>query len=144
MPTRHLGPNSMQGDSCILIVEDCDLVAQALRTFVKDLGIGRSCHARTVGEAVALASRHRPLLILMDLELEGIGDGVDAAERIHADQNCPIIFLTGNTAPTAMRRIFHGQPAAVLKKPFSAEALERSIQDALKRQQSSRNEGGPR
>jgi CheY-like chemotaxis protein len=50
---------------------------------------------------------HRPSLILMALELAGRGDGVDAAQQIHAGQNCPIILLTSNADLDARRRIFN-------------------------------------
>jgi two-component system, response regulator PdtaR len=113
----------VQDERCILIVEDEHPIADALQHIVHDLGLG-VCHvAATVDEAVKAAKQHRPLLVIMDLELKGQGDGVDAAKRIHEDQGCPIIFTTGHTEAAALQRILQDNPAAVLKKPFSAEEL---------------------
>src|SRR2546423_1162495 len=45
-----------------------------------------------------------PRVILMDLHLRGIGDGVDAAKQIHEAYGLkyPVIFLTGDTSSDAV------------------------------------------
>jgi two-component system, response regulator PdtaR len=122
----------MDENSCILIVEDEPLVADGLRGILDELGLGTCQVAQSVQAAVSAARANRPLLIVMDLQLSGIGDGVDAAQQIHEEQDCPIIFTTGNTAPSALQRICEDRPSAILKKPFSAEELKRAVVSALR------------
>ena len=122
----------MEDHPCILIVEDECLVAEGLREIVDELDLGTCQVAQSVDEAVRAAERHKPLLIIMDLQLRGIGDGVDAALAIHDHLDCPIIFTTGNTAPSALRRIYADRPSAILKKPFSVTELKQAIHSALR------------
>jgi two-component system response regulator LytT len=115
----------------VLIVEDDSSVAESLCIVLEDVGFGICRVARTVQEAVDAAHEHRPSLILMALELPGRGDGVDAAQQIHAGQDCPIIFLTSNTDLDARRRIFQDKPAGILTKPFTAPELISTIQTVV-------------
>ena len=117
---------------CILVVEDERLVADGLTGLLRELDLGTCQVARTFEEAVRAAEEHTPLLIIMDLQLRGNGDGVDAAKKIHEHLDCPIIFTTGDTAPSALLRIFEDKPSAVLRKPFSADDLLRAIRTALR------------
>ena len=121
----------MPDGSCVLIVEDEYLIAAAVRQIMHELKLGLSHVAQTVEDAIKAAKEYKPLLIIMDLELKGNGDGVDAAIRIHKDQSCPIIFTTGHSGPAALQRIFQDHPTAIVKKPFSAEELKRAIRTAL-------------
>jgi two-component system, response regulator PdtaR len=139
--SQTLGFIPMKHNPCILIVEDDYLVADALTIVVEDLGFGTCEIARTVQEAVDAANAHHPILVLMDLELEGNGDGVDAATQIHATHDCPIIFLTANINPSAKRRILEDKPAAVLTKPFSAQELKRVMRNTLRRHLATREDG---
>ena len=66
---------------CVLIVEDERLVAEGLTGILNELDLGTCKVARTVDEAVKAAKEHQPLLVIMDLQLKGNGDGVDAAKR---------------------------------------------------------------
>ena len=96
----------MPDGSCVLIVEDEYMIAAAVRQIMHELKLGLSHVAQTVEDAIKAAKEYKPLLIIMDLELKGHGDGVDAAIRIHEDQSCPIIFTTGHSGPAALQRIF--------------------------------------
>ena len=116
---------------CILVVQDERMVANALTGLLTELDLGTCQVARSFEEAVR-AAEHTPLLIIMDLQLRGNGDGVDAAKKIHEQLDCPIIFTTGDTAPSALLRIFEDKPSAVLRKPFSADDLLRAIRTALR------------
>jgi CheY-like chemotaxis protein len=120
-------------DGCILIVEDDPIVAHALRLWLYEFGYPTSHVASSVQEAIEAAAAHRPILIFMDLRLNGPGDGVHAAEQIHEIHDCPIIFLTADMRPAAFRRMLRDKPAAILRKPFSPEALTNALREALKR-----------
>jgi two-component system, response regulator PdtaR len=122
----------MEDHSCILIVEDEPLVAEGLREVMDELDLGTCQVAQSVDEAVRTALKHNPLLIIMDLQLRGIGDGVDAAIEIHNHLDCPIIFTTGNTAPSALLRIFDDRPSSILKKPYSVVELKQALRLALR------------
>lgn len=121
----------MSGGQCILIVEDEFLIADHLAMMVGDMGLAVCGIADTAEEAVAMAVEHRPDAILMDVRLKGKKDGIDAAQRIHRDVGCPIIFVTGSREPSTVARIKEDHPAAILFKPIKFEQLETAVLRAL-------------
>ena len=80
----------------ILIVEDNDLNLELVRDLLQVSGY-RTLEAVNATDGVALATAHRPDLILMDVQLPD-GDGVEALERVRAQ---PGLVLTTVVALTA-------------------------------------------
>ena len=123
----------VSGGASVLVVEDNALVAAALDVWLSEIGYEAVRTVSTVQEAVHAALSLSPSVILMDLHLLGIGDGVDAAKQIHEAYGlaCPVIFLTGDTSSDAVNRILQDHPAAILKKPVSETALRKTIDDVM-------------
>ena len=121
----------MTDSRSILIVEDEFLIADHLATMVQDMGLTVCGFADTADDAVAMADRHRPGIILMDVRLKGKKDGIDAALAIHARFPSPIIFVTGSQEPLTVARIKEDNPTAILLKPVSYKQLEKAMLDAL-------------
>ena len=115
----------------ILVVDDEYLIAEGLRLQVEDMGITVCGTAATAEEAIALAERHRPNIVLMDVRLNGDRDGVDASLAIHLAVGSQVIFITGSREPATMARIQLDHPAAVLFKPVSDWQLKSAI-DAIR------------
>lgn len=119
------------GERCVLIVEDEALIAMLLTDMVEDLGFSVCDTAATAQDAIDLADARRPILVLMDVRLQGEKDGVDAAVEIHGRHGIPIIFLTGVRDAQTLERISRRHPADVLTKPISVERLKAAIDKAL-------------
>lgn len=116
---------------CVLIVDDEFLIAEGLRMQVEDLGMIVCATAASADEAVALAQRHRPRLVLMDMRLLGEKDGVDASLVIHDTVGSKVIFVTGSREPSTIARINTDHPAGVLFKPVGDGELHEAIARAL-------------
>lgn len=65
----------------ILIVDDEWLIAFNLQLSLQKLGYKIAGTARTADEALEMAERTNPDLILMDIRIEGELDGIQAAEK---------------------------------------------------------------
>jgi DNA-binding NarL/FixJ family response regulator len=115
----------------ILIVDDEYLIVQGLHGQLEDMGMVVCGSAATADEAVALAQKHRPVIVLMDMRLRGDKDGVDAALEIYHTVGSKVIFITGSREPATMARIQLDHPSAVLFKPISNLQLRNALDAAL-------------
>ena len=119
----------------ILIVEDEAIVAADLANKLVQLGYEISGTTASGEEAVDLAQRLRPKLVLMDIRLGGAMDGVEAAGRIRQDCGRPVIFITAHSDRATLRRAKLTEPYGYILKPFEELDLETHIQMALYKHQ---------
>ena len=97
---------------------------------VEDMGREVCATAATASDAIEAAQRHRPVIVLMDVRLQGDMDGVDAARVIRDTVGSKVIFITGSREPATVARIEQGHPSAVLFKPVSDRQLRAAIEAA--------------
>jgi CheY-like chemotaxis protein len=113
----------------ILIVEDDALIALDLQQTIEDLGgavVGRA--SRTL-EAIGLAAKHQPDVVLMDIRLAGGSDGIEAARGIRRLHEIPIVFVTGNADPATRERVLEFSNVALLNKPVDHRQLGATLCD---------------
>ena len=116
----------------VLIVEDEDIVAACLELTLQDFGYEVAARASSGEEAVRLAEEMRPDLILMDVTLDGVLDGIEAAGRIREQLNIPVVYLTALTDAETLRRARATGPSGYLVKPFDAKTLREVLETALR------------
>jgi CheY-like chemotaxis protein len=116
-----------------LIIEDEILIAEELRERLSRLGFSVIAAVDSADEGIAIATRERPDLVLMDIRLKGAKDGVQAAEEIHQHVDVPIVYLTAysdrQTVDRAKRTEFDG----FILKPFQRRELQSTIEIAMQR-----------
>jgi|tagenome__1003787_1003787.scaffolds.fasta_scaffold20816479_2 DNA-binding NarL/FixJ family response regulator len=123
----------MNANSCVLVVDDEQLIALGLRLTLEEMGIDVCGIAATADMAIELAQIHKPGIILMDVRLRGNGDGVDAALEIYRTLDVAVIFITGSREPETVERIHQDHPAAILFKPILPIHLKEAIEKVLQR-----------
>jgi response regulator NasT len=116
----------------ILVAEDNDLVLLTLEEQLKDLGYDVVGLARTGTEAVALAQRLHPDVIIMDIRMPEM-DGTEAAMRIRNNRPVPIIMLTAYADKETVRKAEAAGALAYLVKPVNENELPPAINIALAR-----------
>jgi response regulator NasT len=116
----------------ILIAEDNDLVSLTLEEQLKGLGYDVIGIARTGQEAVDLATRLSPDLVLMDIRMPEI-DGTEAATRINSQRSTPIIMLTAYADKETIRKAEVAGVLGYLVKPVTEADLPPAINVALAR-----------
>ena len=115
----------------ILIVEDELIVAESIEKSLLKLGY-QVCDSVPSGEeAVALAEKSRPDLVLMDITLKGEMDGIEAAEIIWATYRIPIVFLTAHADNATLKRAKMTGPIGYILKPFIDRDLHTAIEMGL-------------
>ncbi len=119
--------------SKILIVEDEGIVAFNLQQRLQHMGYRITGLAESGAEGLALVSRERPDLVLMDIHIKGEMDGIELARALNRDFDLPIIYLTAYSEDTTLERARRTRPYGYLIKPFSERELHATVQMALER-----------
>jgi len=82
-------------------------------------------------DAVARAGLHKPDLILMDVQLAGAMDGIEAAGMIWSKHRIPIIYLTGNSDDETVARASSTGAYGFLHKPVQERELSSTVEMAF-------------
>jgi len=116
----------------VLIAEDETIIRLDLRGLLERAGHEVVGEARDGDEAVALAERARPELVIMDVKMPRL-DGIDAARRIIASRPVPIVMLTAYAHGDLVRRAAAAGAFGYLVKPFREADLVPAIETARAR-----------
>jgi CheY-like chemotaxis protein len=120
----------------ILIVEDEWEVAKSLEMRLIKLGFSVVGREDTGETGIKKAGELRPDIVLMDIELGGKMDGVEAADYIRKNYHIPIIYLTALCDHKTLERVGATAPYGYILKPFKDEELRTVIEIALEIQAS--------
>ncbi len=114
----------------ILIVED-DKVTQTL--YVKCLKDQYSIVdiAMDGNDAIKKANMYNPDLILMDIQLKGEMDGIDAAKMILKEHHIPLLFISSLNDTATLERAKLSNPFGYFLKPIEVDVLKTNIIIAL-------------
>ncbi len=113
----------------VLIIEDEPIIALDIETMVEELGHRVTGVARTHREAIMLAAKKRPGLVLADIQLADGSSGLEAVNEILSAIEVPVIFITAY--PERLLTGDRPEPAFLITKPFQPEAVKAAISQAL-------------
>jgi two-component system cell cycle response regulator DivK len=116
----------------ILVVEDQEDNRQILRDLLSNAGY-EMIEAEDGQQALTQAAKHKPDLILMDIQLPLL-DGYEATRRIKADpalNAIPIIVVTSYALSGDEEKAHAAGCDAYVAKPFSPRALLAKIREYL-------------
>ncbi len=113
----------------VLIIEDETFIALDLEGLVEALGHRVLGVARTHAEAVALAKKKRPGIILADIQLADGSSGLEAVNEMLRSFEVPVIFIT--TYPERFLTGERPEPAFLIAKPFQPATVSAVLSQAL-------------
>jgi DNA-binding response OmpR family regulator len=116
-----------------LIVEDEILIAEELRERLSRLGFSLIAAVDSADDGVAIATRERPDLVLMDIRLKGKKDGIQAAQEIRQQVDLPIVYLTAYSDRRTVDRVKGSEHDGFILKPFHKGELQSTIEIAMER-----------
>ncbi|MCZ6508752.1 MAG: sigma 54-interacting transcriptional regulator [Acidobacteria bacterium] len=122
---------SASSSTRILIVEDEAVVALDIERRVTGLGHTVVATTDTAEEAIELAERERPDLILMDIRLRGLMDGIEAGRQIRNEWRIPVVYLTAHADEPTLARAKETAPFGYILKPFDEQKLRVTLEVAL-------------
>jgi two-component system, response regulator PdtaR len=107
----------------IVVVEDEPFVRLDIEAVLIAAGHEVVAIADTADGAVAMADRERPDLMIMDVRLLGLRDGVDAAMEIWQRFGIRSLFASANLDAAMRARASRANPLGYVDKPFVASTL---------------------
>lgn len=116
-----------------LIIEDEILIAEELRDRLSLLAFSVIGAVDSADEGVAIATRERPDLVLMDIRLKGKKDGIDAASEIRKQVDLTIVYLTAYSDRLTVERVKQTEHDGFILKPFHRHDLQSTIEIAMQR-----------
>ena len=115
----------------ILVVEDDFLVASEIEVALGLAGFAVTGVADSADEAIALAQSTRPDLAIVDIRLNGVRDGVDAALVLFREYAIPCVFATAHADETVRARAAAASPLGWVQKPYTMPLLIETVRQAL-------------
>lgn len=116
----------------ILIVEDESIVRLHLSRIIEAMGHQLVGLASSMDEALACAAADEPELVMMDINLKGNGDGVDAARELVSLYGCAVVFATAFADDETIRRTEEAGAVGYVLKPFGEQAVRAALATALR------------
>jgi CheY-like chemotaxis protein len=118
----------------ILIIDDQPFFINMQQTVLKQQGY-QVLSSTSGPEGLKLAKKHKPDLILLDIEMPGM-DGFAVCEQLRKDQELreiPVIILTGTQDPKLNEKAFRVGAVVTVLKSVAGERLTNMIRILLEK-----------
>jgi CheY-like chemotaxis protein len=115
----------------ILIVDNDAIITHLVSTMLQKKGYTIAGMVSTGGEALVKNAELAPPLVIMDANLPGSLDGVDAAHYIFQLFHVPVVMVSGMNDEEKLSRIKYAKPYGIVFKPFTAVEMTATVDLAL-------------
>jgi two-component system response regulator HydG len=104
----------------ILIVEDQFIEAKSLNVILTNAGYSTCSIARSVAAALSIIEKEKPDLVLVDIFLQGEGNGIDLGHVLN-EKNIAFVYLSANSNRQILEAAKSTKPYGFMVKPFRAK-----------------------
>jgi DNA-binding NarL/FixJ family response regulator len=111
----------------VLVAEDKAIIALNLEIVLSLHNYNVVGIVKSGLELIRESKYKNPDIIVSDINLKGILNGIDAVKIIKQLKDIPVIFLTGDSDNSTYQKALTASPSAVMLKPFSERELIKSI-----------------
>jgi class 3 adenylate cyclase/CheY-like chemotaxis protein len=119
------------GQITILIAEDESIIALDIKRIVEKFGYRVSSVVNNFDGAVKALETEVPDLILMDIQINGTKNGIEAAGILYEKYSVPFIYLTALTDDETLDKAKRTEPFGYVVKPFDDNTIHSAIEMAL-------------
>ena len=118
-------------DAGVLVVDDDEAVRIGTLDLLRDWGCVADA-AESIEEALMLATKHAPDVVISDYRLRDQRTGLEAIAALRSvlGQSLPALLITGDTAPDRLREAL-GSNIPLLHKPVSPDHLHCGLMAVL-------------
>lgn len=119
----------------VMIIEDDPLLSIVAEKLVTKLGYTVVAKISTGEEALQNIKRYNPDILLTDVQLAGVLDGIQTVQELRENHiDIPVIFLSGDNAPSIIRKAKEVHYIDFLLKPVSSSSLSGPLNRAASHQ----------
>lgn len=116
----------------VVIADDDPIIRMDLREMLSGMRYDVVGEAADGKDAVELARKHSPDLVIMDIRMPEL-DGIEAARILTSEEIAPVLLLTAYSEPELVQRATQAGVIGYLVKPFRESQLGPAIQVTLAR-----------
>jgi DNA-binding NarL/FixJ family response regulator len=121
----------MTDSSKIFIVEDERITAISIEEALISMGYQVCGNVSSGDRAIEMIPSVSPDLVMMDIKIKGMVDGIETAKILKDRFNLPVVFLTAYADSITLERAKTVEPAGYVLKPFKVNELKSVIEIAL-------------
>lgn len=111
----------------VLILEDDPIIALDIKSIVDDLVGFNGFIASDMPSALKIAHKHTLHILLADIHIKGLVDGIDTARTLQHLYHSQLIFLTSYSDEPTLARASELNVSGYILKPFREEDLVASL-----------------
>jgi len=129
----------------VFIVEDELIHAEAIKIAIEEAGYELVGECNNADLAFDLIKQAKPDVLLVDIALPGLLNGITLAAKVHEELAIPHIFTTSFTQEDVIKQAVSTQPSGYLRKPVDPVNLRAAVQIAVccQPQNNNNTEGNP-
>ena len=111
----------------ILILEDDPIISLDIKAIIDDMDGFNSFIASNITDALKIAHKYILHIVLADIQIKGLIDGIDTAKTLQQLYHCQVIFLTSFNDEQTLQRASDLETSGYILKPFREDELITSI-----------------
>ncbi len=116
----------------MLVVDDDPCICEDLQHRLSSLSYDVVATVPSAEEAIEIATKQAPGVVLMDIHCAGQIDGIEAAKQLKTIETS-LIFVTGQSSQAVFKRAIETEPAGYVLKPYETADLQIAIEVALQK-----------
>ena len=103
----------------ILILEDDPIISLDIKAIIDDMDGFNSFIASNISDALKIAHKYILHIVLADIQIKGLIDGIDTAKTLQQLYHCQVIFLTSFNDEQTLQRASDLETSGYILKPFT-------------------------
>ncbi len=115
----------------IVVVEDESLIALDIKNILEKVGYEVITNIKTVETAIVAIAEHNPILVLIDINLNQLTDGIDLGNYLLKYDTIPYIYITSYSNKMTLDRAQETRPHGYIVKPFRPESIIATVSVVL-------------
>jgi len=124
----------------VFIVEDELIHAEAIKIAIEEAGLEMVGECNNADLAFDLIKKTMPDVLLADIALPGLLNGITLCQKVRTELDIPHIFTTSFTNDEVIEQAVKTNPAGYLRKPVDPVNLKAAVQLAVQKQNDDKEE----